>query len=312
MAKKPSKSTDALEQAVAKKMLAAGKESTAEAEIQDEAPEVEVEDKTPLKPGEKFEKVVEVDFWLTDLHGAKIGIYQRERYMAKNRAFSKNLELIGAIREEGKPDGMFGIDTDNWHNVPEKDLATKRLVLKWFNSDSVAHLGTIEQIVLNSITASIASDDELPVFKCVIPNYDFLVDLKKEHTKLPKLGEMFGCAIKDAKENHWLPLQFDEKRATVGSDWDVKIGDKEKIVAKIDEKLLNVGGKFVITFLDKPLYKLAPFFKTVVLFTMMLKFKKDVMDTIGKLRGLIEKGKIKLDPAPEEEKFMWNPRLLRR
>ncbi|MBN2151248.1 MAG: hypothetical protein JW839_07385, partial [Candidatus Lokiarchaeota archaeon] len=154
--------------------------------------------------------------------------------------------------------------------------------------------------------------DELPAFKCVIPNYDFLVDLKKEHTKLPKLGEMFACAIKDEKEDHWLPVQFDEKRATIGSDWDIKVGDKSKVVAKVDEKLLNVGGKFVITFLDKHLYKLKPFFKTVVLFTMMLKFKKEVMNGISKIRALVEKGKVKLDPVPTEEKFMWNPRLLRR
>ncbi len=105
---------------------------------------------------------------------------------------------------------------------------------------------------------------------------------------------------------------IDEKRATIGSDWDVKVGDKTKVVARIDEKLMNVGGKYVITFLDKQLYKLAPFFKTIVLFTMMLRFKKDIMSTIGKLRSQIEQGKIKLDPAPEEEKFMWNPRLLRR
>ncbi len=306
------KSTAALEEAVAKKMLAAREESAAEAEIPDEAPEVEIVEKTPEGPVDKFEKKVEVDLWLTGLHGAEIGIYQKDRFMAKNRAFSRNLDLIGAVRDEGKADGMFGIDKDNWHDVPDKDLATKRLVLKWFNSESVAHLGTIELIVLNSLTASIASDDELPVFKCVIPNYDFLVDLKKEHTRLPKIGEMFGCAIKDAREGHWLPIQFDEKRATVGSDWDVKVGDKSKVVARIDEKLLNVGGKFIVTFYDKSLYKLAPFFKTVILFTMMLKFKKDIMDTIGKLRAKIEHGVIKLDPAPEEEKFMWNPRLLRR
>ncbi|MEX2680688.1 MAG: hypothetical protein Q6373_003760 [Candidatus Sigynarchaeota archaeon] len=312
MGKKTSKSTAALEDAVAKKMLAAKEESAAEAEIPDEAPEAEVEDKTPLKPGEKFEKKVEVDFWMTNLHGAEIGIYQKERFMAKNRAFSRNLDLVGAVREEGKPDGMFGIDKDNWHDVPEKDLATKRMVLKWFNSESVAHLGTIEQLVGNSLAASIASDDELPVFKCVIPNYDFLVDLKKEHTRLPKVGEMFACSIKIVKEDRWMPVIFDEKRATIGSDWDVKIGDGKRTVAKIDEKLLNVGGKFIITFLDKDLYRIPPFFKTVILFSMMLKFKKDIMSGIAKLRDLVEKGKAKLNLVPQEEKLFWNPRLLRR
>ncbi|NMC03847.1 MAG: hypothetical protein GYA24_01485 [Candidatus Lokiarchaeota archaeon] len=312
MAKQPSKGSDKKEQSVAKKILEANKESTAEAEIPDEKPEAEVEDKTPLKPGEKFEKQVTVDFWMSNLHGAEIGIYQKERYMAKNRAFSRNLDLMGAVREEGKPDGMFGIDKDNWHSVPERDLATKRLVVKWFNSESVAHLGTIEQLVGSSLAASIASDDELPVFKCVIPNYDFLVDLKKEHTKLPKIGEMFACCLKIVKEDRWMPIIFDEKRATVGSDWDVKIGDGKRVVAKIDEKLLNVGGKFAVTFLDRDLYRFPPFFKTVVLFTMMLKFKKEVMDDIAKLRELVEKGKVKLNLVPQEEKLFWNPRLLRR
>ena len=99
-ADKPAKkSTDELEKAVAKKMLAASaQESPSEAEIVDEKPEPEILDTTPVKPGEKFEKVVEVDFWMTDLHSTKIGIYQRERFMAKNRAFSKNLRLLSIDR----------------------------------------------------------------------------------------------------------------------------------------------------------------------------------------------------------------------
>ena len=308
--KSAKKSTDELEKSVADKFLAASSNTTTEEEITEEPPESDVLDSTQIEPGEVFEKVVNVDFWLTNLHSAEIGIYQKERFMAKNRAFSRNLELIGAVHEEGKPDGMFGINKDNWYDVPVKELAQKRIVIKWFNMDSVAHIGTIEEIVLTSLHASIASNDELPAFKIVIPNFNFLIDLKKEHTRFPKIGEMFSCSFKD-KDGNWHPIIFDEKRITIGSDWDVKIGDGTRIVAKIDEKVLNVGGKIIVTFLDKDLYKTAPFFKTVILFAMMCNFKKEIIADIANLRGLVDAGKVMVNLSPEEEKFFLNPRMLR-
>ena len=59
-----------------------------------------------------FEKTVVIDFWLTNIHDAEIGIFQQERYMAKNRLFSKNLEIVGAVKEKGKVDGIFGYNTE--------------------------------------------------------------------------------------------------------------------------------------------------------------------------------------------------------
>jgi hypothetical protein len=260
--------------------------------------------------GKKFEKNVEVDFWSTNLHEEEIGIYKQERYQAKNRSFNKDLELVGSVKEEGKDDGIFGINESSWNEVSEKQLGNKRLVIKWFSKDSVNHIGTIEQIVLSSIHASMAAEDEIPVFKMVVPGYDFLVDVKKEHPRVPKIGEIYGCSFKGRDET-WHPVLFVEKPVAIGSDWDVVIGDSKKIVANIDEKLLNVGGKFVVSYFDKNLYDDATFYKIIILFSMMCKYRAEIIDQIKKIREIIDSGKSKIDISSEEEKLFRNPRLIK-
>ncbi|MHA1870530.1 MAG: hypothetical protein ACTSXF_06230, partial [Promethearchaeota archaeon] len=81
---------------------------------------------------------------------------------------------------------------------------------------------------------------------------------------------------------------------------------------KIDEKKLNIGGKFEVEFYDEDLYKNRAFKTVVILFTMMLKWKDAIKDKIEKIRKYLEDGRIKLDISANEEKFLMNPRSIRR
>lgn len=297
-------SIEELESAIAKKIF-------------DKVPDLSSKD-GPRKPNtagleEKygFLKTVEVDFWLTNLHGVEIGIYQKERFMAKNRAFTRNLELVGAIRDEGKPDGMFGYDKDNWDDVSLEDYGHKRLIMKWFNSKSVSHIGTIEEMIVESLSSSIGANDTLPSFKLVIPRYKYIVNLQKEHTKLPKIGEIFTFAMKNQKEDRWEIYSFDEKRFTVGSDWMIKERDG-RIVGRIDQKVLNIGGKILVHFLDEELYEDRVFYRVVILFTMMLYFKEKILKKIELFRKLMDETDFDLDIPADEELFYRNPRALKR
>ena len=258
-----------------------------------------------------FEKVVEVDYWLTNLHGAEVGVYQKERFMAKNRMFNRNLELVGAVKEPGKVEGMFAYNSDCWDDIPLKELAKKRLVIKWFNSQSIGYLGGIEEMVIQSMTSSIGASDYLPAFKIMVPRYKMIINLQKEHTRLPKIGEIFSFSMKDKKTGFWKIYTFDEKRFTVGSDWEILEGE-DRIVGMINEKKLNIGGKYKVSFYDKKLYKDKTFFTVVILFTMMLKFKDEIKEQIEKIEQLMKEGKIDLKPSTQEEKFMMNPRAIRR
>ncbi|GAG71629.1 unnamed protein product, partial [marine sediment metagenome] len=55
-----------------------------------------VEKKKVEKP-KKYLKKITVDFWLTSLHGPEIGIFQKQRLMAKSRQFPKSLDLCGSV-----------------------------------------------------------------------------------------------------------------------------------------------------------------------------------------------------------------------
>ncbi len=321
--KKRKKSTDALEDSLAQKLLSKNKknrETTVEDILDEDSDkrskkeldkEREQKKKELKKVKPTFIQKIDVDYWLTNLHDAEVGVYQKERFMAKNRQFSRNLELVGAVEEDGKADGMFGYMSDSWDRVPLKDMAKRRLVLKWFNSKSISWLGTIEEVVISSMISSIGSNDSLPSFKLVIPRYKYVINLNKEHTKIPKMGEIFTFAVKDEKDDRWHIFSFDEDRFTIGSDWSILYGDNE-LVGKIDEKVVNIGGKFEIEIYSKRWYKFKPFLKVVILFTMMLRFNREIQHKIKKLREYVDSGKVKLDISAAEEKFLMNPRALKR
>ncbi|MHA1793679.1 MAG: Rho termination factor N-terminal domain-containing protein [Promethearchaeota archaeon] len=305
------KSLDDLERAIAKKFFNAREKST---NSNDQSIIKEIDGKKKVKFDEtklSFKKLVEVDFWATNLHGAEIGIFQKERYMAKNRSFTRSLELVGMVKDKGKANGIFGYQADSWDEIPNNNLTKKRLVLKWFNEKSVAHLGTLEEIVIDSLCFSIASTDTMPLFKMIIPRYDYVVNIKKGRPKPPGLGEIFTFPLWIEKKNKWEVIILDEKRFTIGSDWIIKKPDGE-ILGKIDEKVMNVGGKFNVWFYNEQYYKLLPFYRIILLFTMMLGFKKKILNKIEKTIKLMKSGRINITLDTDEELFMRNPRLLKR
>ncbi|MBN2154996.1 MAG: hypothetical protein JW776_03035 [Candidatus Lokiarchaeota archaeon] len=309
--KESSKGIDELENDIADKFISLNKETTKQDKKTTKV------SKNPKKehPKERFEKKCVVDFWLTDLHNAEIGIYQRERFMAKNRLFSRNLELVGKVIEGGKADSIFGYNSATWDDIPEKDIGKKRLIIKWFNEESVAFLGSIEEMVAESITNSTGSDDTIACFRIVLPRYKYVINIMKNHTRLPKIGEIFSfCLLRDdgkTKEKKWEIFTFDEKRITIGSDWEILLGD-DRILAKIDEKKLNIGGKFNVFFYDEEYYKDVNFFRIVMLFTMMLKFKEEIFRQIIHIRKVMKNEQYILEISSDEEKMMMNPRALRR
>jgi hypothetical protein len=313
--KEKSKSTDQLEKDLAKKLLGSDKKPKSTSKSQNEVLKQKTKSKKIEKKEESFQKKVVVDYWLTDLHNAEIGVYQRERLMAKNRMFSRNLELVGKVSEPGKADGMFGYNSATWDDIPDKDVGKKRLIIKWFNAESVGFLGSIEEMVADSIANSTGSDDTIASFRVVLPRYKYVINVLKNHTRLPKIGEVFSFCLmrenKKSKEKKWQIFTFDEKRLTIGSDWEVLLGE-DRILAKIDEKKLNIGGKYNVIFYDEEHYKDLNFFRVVILFTMMLKFKKEIFRKIKYIRDMLKDEKYVLEISSDEEKMMMNPRALRR
>lgn len=224
--------------------------------------------------------------------------------MAKNRAFTKNLDLLGSVKEKGRPDGMFGFEEDNW---TYENPSMRRLIIKWFNRNSVAHLGTLEEMSLNSLSSSIGANDTLPSFKIVLPRYEYLVDLHKEHTRF-RIGEVFTFPLN--LNGEWHVFSFQEHRFTIGSDWKIKQG--KRVVGKIDQRIISIGGRYRVHFYDAKLYKNRFFYRSVLFFTMMLKFKKDIYKQIKDARKAYFSGTRPIEVCREEVRLLHNPRTVRR
>jgi hypothetical protein len=176
-------------------------EPTTEAKKEVKAPEKPKKEKKPKKPKRQIFGKLKVDFWLTDLHGPEIGIFQKERMMARSRQFPKNMDLCGEVEENNITIGYFGFMKKDWEEQ-EKNPCKKRLILKWFDSDSIAWRGTIEEMVLNSLAASFGTDDSLPTFKLMLDDYRYVIDLGKEH---------LGWPTRWKGEVLMFPLLIDEK-----------------------------------------------------------------------------------------------------
>ncbi len=267
-----------------------------------------------------FEKSVTVDFRATSLHGDEIGIYEHERHQAKTRSFTKDFEIFGEVND-GDTKGFFGYRKDAWEPPLEKDsinyYTRKRLVIRWFNKgegNNISMVGSLEEMTADSLRKTMIADDPLHSFKIVLEDYSYLVSLTKEHARLPgRIGEMWGFTLAtDEDESKWEVFLLDERRFTIGTDFDVKKDEMKDVLVHIDERVLNLGKKVVITFYNRRLYECKQFYRTILLFTMMFKFKKELREKIQKGRELLEKYPLPFEIDGQEAAFMRNPRAIKR
>ena len=89
----------------------------------------------------------EVSLWLTDLNTTEIGIYQQDRYRAKSRQFTKDMDILGEVKEDGKRVGLVAYRKDAWKK--ETDMK-RRMVIKLF-TDEVNWRGTMDLLLGRSM-----------------------------------------------------------------------------------------------------------------------------------------------------------------
>jgi hypothetical protein len=248
------------------------------------------------KPSGKEELVLSVDLWKTGLHGKKVGMNQQEIYMAKSNQFTRDMNLIGEIKEKGAKDdehGSIGV---------REEIVEDRLVLKAF-SGSMTFLGTFEECPSLELVIKNSLHKNYPVFRVILPRYDFVVELRK----------VFGGFLKPEKYAFFMSIneEFNEfftinqKRFARGDDWLVK-NFKNEVVAKIDGKMFDIGGQWDVKIFSPNLAKEKEF---LTLFAAFRRYEKSVMSNISKKQKSYEMGKFK--PDNDEMTLYKNPRSKR-
>lgn len=254
----------------------------------------------------KTVKKFAVDFWKTGLHGEKIGIKQKEQYRSKSRHFTMDMDITGKYIEDDKGTGFIAIREKTWKGKNGNEL-NGRLVLRLF-TDKGGWLGSIEEIVIEELKNSIGSNDLMPVFVATIPNYNYVLWIEKVH-KRHGYGDVYVFTyLSGEKEEPVTVIKINEKRVTIGSDWDVYYGPTKKKVALIDSKKFNIGGKVEIKIYDENLVKSYIISRALVLFASTIKYHDDIKEKIKKRIKLIKKGKWSYKPDKGEVWLLRNPR----
>lgn len=249
------------------------------------------------KPSGKEELRISVDLWKTSLHGKEIGINQQEVYMAKTNQFTRDMNIIGEIKEKGEENGTIGV---------REGIIDSRLVLKAF-SGSMTFLGTFEECLSLELSVKGSLHHAYPVFRVILPRYDYVVELRKMHGG-PLISEKYAFFMNiDDKFNEFFTIG--QKRLSRGDDWFVR-NSKKEVVAKIDGKMFDIGGEWDVKIYSPNLAKEKEFTTVLILFAGFRRYEKQVIKRIGHNFEAYKKGKA-FKPDNDEMGLYKNPRSKR-
>ena len=255
----------------------------------------------------KVLKQVSVDYWITALHGAEIGIRQREQWQSKSRAFTKDMEIFGDFSINGEKIGFFGIREDEW-----KD--NERLVIRLFKEteNSLSWLSSIELSITTSLAHSLGANEVLPSYVVLQGKGKKMHPLEKVNTKLltqHKLGEVFVFFL-ETKRGIVDILEIKEKRLTIGCDYEVNDHSTGEVLAFIDSKKFNIGGKVIIEIYNSKFVDNEEFINILIAFSASLRYHDDINKNLENLMKHVRSGK-PLKISHTELELFKNPRRIR-
>ncbi|MFX1282187.1 MAG: hypothetical protein ACFFB5_00970 [Promethearchaeota archaeon] len=265
------------------------------------------EEATPIT---EIERKITVDLWKTKLHGEIVGIKQKEEYMAKSRQFTRDLELIGEVKEKKKGEeetiGYVGYRKGLWDD--EEDKLERRLVIKLF-SKSMYYQGTLEEMVGREFTRSLSARHDFPSFNLMIDDYEYLIPLNKIRGG-KFVPEWFVFRIDD--EEGFIPIILKHKMG-LGIDYRVVHGIGDTQFGKIDGKKFDVGGRYDISLksTDERLVDNV-LVRVLILFAASLKFHEEIFKKIKKGTKKMRKNEWQPTLSNEEKLLRRNPRAILR
>ncbi len=258
-------------------------------------------------------KKIKVNLWRTKLHGEEIGPYQKLKYEAKTRWFSKNFNIEGIIEIDGKKKYIIAYNKDDWQDKPDEE---KRLILRLFTimetgvtEDSRSggnFIAGIEMSMTHSLIQSYEVKRPAPVFYIQIPTTHYLIRITKGW-RLKGTRWMFPL-LPETNEDQF---QMVKAKGTVGlgRDYDLYIG-KVKI-ARVDME--RVSKNVEIEIYDENYAKDKTFVKIVTLFGTICYFMKDAENAVETLyKKIKETGTAAFKPSRQELDLFKNPRMMRK
>lgn len=258
-----------------------------------------------------------VDYWASSLHGEEIGIRQKEVLMSESRQFTKDMDLFAEMSKEKNKFGVIGYRKSIWEEEELKSggqgIFDQRLVIKAFSQSEAGNIswwGSIEELVGKSIAKSFGTGGPLPVF-AIILDLDKLVHTVEKVYRGKLRTDTYAISLYNEDNGSVEAYKIIGERVSLGADYKVYNAEKNKLVAEINSKIANIGGKCDVDIKEPSLSGNNVFIRTLILFASTLKFQDKIEKRVSDILIEMEKGKLKIKPDAEELGLMRNPRYLR-
>lgn len=248
-------------------------------------------------------KRFKVDLWLTDLNATEIGILQHTQHEAASDQFTKDMEIIGQVRGDGKRTGIVAYRKELWKQG--KDLK-RRLVIKLF-SENMHWRGTLELMMGRSLQLSIgARGVPVSAFALNLSRTKQLIQLERSAQKWPLFPEKFSFFIETSRGPRFYRL----RRNVIGIGADYTLYDDEnRKIGSLDHRIINLGGSWIVK-VDAS-QSSAALEAVLQMFCTMLRFNGAVRRHVAHEVEMVSRGRAVRELDHQEADLYLNPRRRR-
>ena len=249
------------------------------------------------------QKRFKVDLWMTDLNTAEIGLMKRTQHEAKSNQFTKDMEIIGQIKEGGERTALIAYRKELWK---DEEGMKRRLVIKLF-SDTMNWKGTLDMMMGRSLQLSIGARG-LPVtaYSLNLARHDQLVQLERSAQKLAFFPEKFSFFIETPKGPRFYRL----RRNVIGIGADYSLyDDRGRKIGSLDHRVINLGGSWIVKLDASQSY--ARLEAVLQLFCTMLKFNGEARRHVKREVEQVCRGRAVRQLDTHERDLYMNPRRTR-
>lgn len=252
--------------------------------------------------GKRARRRFTVDIWATDLSDVEIGIMPQTQHRAKSDQFTKDMDILGAVKENGERTGIVAYRESLW---TEKTGMARRLVFKLF-SKSMNWRGTMEMTLGRSLQLSLGAGLPVTSFSVNLARHDQVITVERSADQWLFLPEKFTFFITEQGETRFYTLR--QNVISIGADYSILDSAGRKI-GLIDGKLLSIGGAWHVS-LDKA-HDTPRLASVLQLFCTMLKFNKAARAHVRDLAADVGRGRRAVDIDHSEKDLYNNPRRWR-
>ncbi len=241
-----------------------------------------------------------VDLWWTDLNTTEIGIFKHSRQRAKSRQFSKDSDIIGAVKVNGERTGLLTYRQGLWE---ESEGMKKRLVVKLFTED-MNWRGTADMLMGRSLQLTLgARGFPVPAYTVNLAGHEQIVNVERSARKWPLIPEDYSFFVLDDKRPRFYRLRRDW--ISIGQDYTL-YNERGERIGHLNGRVLSLGGRWDVSVRED--HDNQRLNGTLQLFCGMLRFRGAAERHIRQLIRDIRHAKLEPEMEAHETDLYLNPR----